>query len=66
MVQWLRFCLPMLVVQAQFLVRELSVHIRLMGKKQNTSNRSNIVTNSIKTLKMVHDKIFLKTKKVRN
>jgi len=37
-----------------------------MGKKQNTSNRSNIVTNSIKTLKMVHDKIVLKTKKVRN
>jgi len=34
-----------------------------MAKSQNINNRSNIVTNSIKTLKMVHIKEIFKKKK---
>ena len=44
------------------LVRELRSHIPPCQKKQNINDRSNTVTNSIKTLKMVHikKKIFKK------
>ena len=54
-VQWLRFCLPMEGVQVQSMVRELRVTCR-MADIQNINNRNNIVTNSIKTLKMVRIK----------
>ena len=40
----------------QSLVGELGLHMPLGQKNQNISNRSNIVTNSIKTLEMVHIK----------
>ena len=52
MVQWLRLHLPMQGVWVQSLVRELRHHMP-HGQKQN---RSNIVTNSIKTFKMSHIK----------
>ena len=55
MVQWLRFRLPMQGVWVQSLVRKLRSHISL-GQKTKTWNRSSIVTNSRKTLKMVHIK----------
>ena len=42
-------------VQAQSLFGELGSHI-LCGQKAKMLNRSSIVTNSIKTLKMVHMK----------
>ena len=53
MVQWLRLCLPMQGVQVQPLVGELRSHMPY-DPKTKMQNRSNIVTNSIKTLKMVH------------
>ena len=43
-------CLPVLGVQVQLLVGELGPHM-LWGQKAKTYNRSNVVTNSIKTLK---------------
>ena len=55
MVQWLRLCLPMQGVRVQPLVGELRSHIPY-DPKTKMQNRSNIVTNSIKTLKMVHIK----------
>ena len=55
MVQWLGLQLPMQGVQVWSLVGVLRSHIP-GGKKTKTYNRSNIVTNSIKTLKMVHIK----------
>ena len=45
----------MLGVWVQSLVKELKSHI-LHGQKTKILNRSNIVTNSIKTLKMIHIK----------
>ena len=51
-VQWLRPCLPMQGLWVQSLVRELRSHMPCMPKAK-TYNRSNIVTNSIQTLKMV-------------
>ena len=54
-IQWLRLCLPMNRVQVQSGV--LRPHMP-QGQKQtnikNIKNRSSIVTDSIKTLKMVH------------
>ena len=54
-VQWLRLPFPMQEVWVQSLVRELRSNMP-QSQKPKTSNRSNIVTNSIKTLKMVHIK----------
>ena len=61
-VQWLRLHLPVQGVQVQSLVGELRSHMP-QGQKTKTSNRSNIVTNPIKTLKMVHDKKIILEKK---
>ena len=58
MVQYLRFCLSMKGVRVQFLVGELTSHMPQGPKKPKTSSRSNTVTNSLKTLKMVHIKII--------
>ena len=55
MVQWLRLHLPVQGIQVQSLVRELRSHMPC-GQKIKTYNRSNVVTHSIKTLKMVHIK----------
>ena len=46
MVQWLRICLPLRGARVQSLVRELRFHIPF-----GQNNKSNIVINSIKTLK---------------
>ena len=54
-VQWFRLHLPVQGVQVQSLVGELRSHMP-QGQKTKTQNRSNIVTNLIKTLKMVHVK----------
>ena len=52
-------------VQVRSLVGELRSHVPL-GQEIETENRSNIVTNSIKTLKMIHiKKKNLKKKKKR-
>ena len=48
--------LPVQGVWVQSLVRELRPHMPQGPKNQNTNNRSNIVTNSIKTFKMIHFK----------
>ena len=56
-VQWLRLYLPMQGVWVPSLVRKLrSIPHALWPKKHKTQNRSNMVTNSKKTLKMVHIK----------
>ena len=55
MVLWLRLRLPMQGVSVQSLVGELRSHTP-HGQKTETLNRRNIVTNSMKTLKMVHIK----------
>ena len=52
MVQWLRLSLPMQGVQIPSLVWEL----RSRAAKMQNVKQNNIVTNSIKTLKMVHIK----------
>ena len=52
-IQWLRHCLPVQELQVQSLVREVRSHMP-HGQKTKTSNRSNILTDSTKTLKMVH------------
>ena len=59
MVQWLRLCLPVEGVWVGSLVRELRSYMPF-GQKIKAKNRSNIVTNSIKTLKMIHIKKVLK------
>ena len=63
MVQWLRPHLPMQELWVRSLVREPRAHKR--PKETKTLNRSNILTNSIKTLKMVliKKKIFKKRTK---
>jgi len=53
--KWLNLCLPMQGLQVQSLVEELRSHVPLC-QKAKTENRSNIVTNSIKNLKMAHIK----------
>ena len=59
-VQGLTFHLPLQGVKVQSLVGELRSHMPF-GQKTKTSNRSDTLANSIKTLKMIHDqKIFLK------
>ena len=62
-VQRLRLCLPMQGVWVWSLVGELSSPIP-HSQKTKTWNRSNIVTNSIKTLKVVHIKKKKKTYKI--
>ena len=54
-IQWLRRCLPMQGVQVRSLAGELRYHMPQgqKKKKSKTQNRSNIVTNSIKTLNTV-------------
>ena len=54
-VQWFRLRLPMQGVQVWSLVGELGSYMP-PGQKNKTWNRSNIVTNSIKDLKIVHIK----------
>ena len=51
-----RICLPTQGVWVQALIRELRVLMPCGRKNPNRNNRSNIVTNSIKALKMVHIK----------
>ena len=62
MVRLLRLCLPIQAVQVQSPVRELRFHTS-HGQNIKTPYRSNIVTNSIKTLKMVHIKKILNKRK---
>jgi len=52
-VQWLRLPLPNAGVRVQFLVRDLGFHMP-HGQKTKTENTNNILTNSVKTLKMAH------------
>ena len=59
-VQWLRLHLPMQNLQAGSLVWELRSHMPL-NQKIKTQDRSHIVTNSIKTLKMVYTHIHTYT-----
>ena len=59
-VQELRLHLPLQGMHVQSLVRELGSHMAC-GQKTKTENRSNVVTNPINTLNMVHiKKIFKK------
>ena len=53
--QWLRLHLPMQAVNVRSLVEELRSFMPC-SQKPKTCNRSNIVANPIKTLKMVHIK----------
>ena len=58
-IQWLSPHLPMQAVLVWSLVGELKfpqASCPTLQKKQNRNNRSKIVTNSVKTLKMVHIK----------
>ena len=59
-VQWLRLHLPKQGVQVRFLVCDLRSHMP-PGKKK-TKQRNSIVTNSVKTFKMIHIKIKKKKK----
>ena len=54
-VQWLKFCFLMQGLWVQFLVGKQRSHAP-RGQNIKSQNRSNIVTNSIKTFKMVHIK----------
>ena len=58
----LRLCLLMQRVWVRFLVGELKSHMP-WGQKPELKNRSNIITNSVKTLKMVHIKKICKKQK---
>ena len=59
--QWLRVCLPIEGVPVPSLVGELRSHMSPGQKKKNkTQNRSNLLTNSVKTSKLVHIKLSLK------
>ena len=58
-VQWWRLCLPMQGVWVWSPVRKFWSHIPL-GQRNKIQNRSHIVTNWIKTLKMTHIKKNLK------
>ena len=59
--QWLRPCLPMQGVQVQPLVGELRSHMPFGQKPKHKT--SNIVANSIKSVKMAHIKSLKKKKK---
>ena len=63
--QWWRRHLPMQGVWVWALIGELRSHMTHGQKKQlqNVDNRSNVATNSIRTLKMVHIKILKKKKR---
>ena len=64
MVQWLRLCLSMQGIWVRSLVRELRSTCLLAKIKTNkTENESNIVTNSIKTNKVVQSKKNFKKRK---
>ena len=64
MVQWLRLCLSMQGIWVRSLVRELRSTCLLSKIKTNkTENESNIVTNSIKTKKVVQSKKNFKKRK---
>ena len=59
--QWLRVCLPIEGVPVPSLVGEIRSHMSPgQKKKKKTQNRSNLVTNSVKTSKLVHIKLSLK------
>ena len=60
MVQWIRPCLPTQEVPIQSLVRQVRSHMPC-GQKPKHENSNNIITNSIKTLKMVYVKKKKKT-----
>ena len=60
MVQWLRHHLPTEGAQVQALAGEPGIPYALWAKNQNINNRSDIVTNSIKTLNI--KKILIKEK----
>lgn len=62
--QWLRLCLPIEGVSVLSVVGELGSYMS-PGQKTETQNRSNLVTNSVKTSKLVHIKLSLKKKKAR-
>ena len=62
-VHWLRLCFPVQGVRVWSLVEELRSYMP-QDQKAKRRNRSNIVTNSIKTLKMAY--IKKKKKKKRN
>ena len=62
-VQWLGLGLPVQKVGVQSLVGELRSHMP-HGQRTKTENRNHIVTNSIKTLKVVHIKIKKKKKSI--
>ena len=61
-IQWLRLCIPAQGVQVESLVGELTFHMP-RGQKSKIYNRSNIVTNSVKTfpkiIKMELDCIYM-------
>ena len=61
-VQWLRLCLPMQGMRVQSLVGELRSH-KPQGHKPKHKIEAILLTNSIKTLKMVHVKKKKKLKK---
>ena len=60
--QWLRLHLPIEGVSVLSVVGELGSYMS-PGQKTETQNRSNLVTNSVKTSKLVHIKLSLKKKK---
>ena len=62
-IQGLGLCLPTQGAQVQSLVGELSSHMPHGPKNQNMNNRCNIVTNSMKTFKMVYIFKMLKNNK---
>ena len=57
-VQWLGLHLPLQGVRVQALVRDLRSHMPQGQKKTKYKTGSNIVTDSIKTLKMVIKPFF--------
>ena len=60
--QWLRLRLPIEGVSVLSVVGELGSYMS-PGQKTKTQNRSNLVTNSVKSSKLVHIKLSLKKKK---
>ena len=59
-VQWLRLCFPKQQVGVWSLIRELRSYKPHSQNTKKTQNRSNIITNSIKILKVLHNKKFYK------
>ena len=64
-IQWLRLHVPKQGMQVRSLARKLRPH-KHWGQKTKMWNRSNTVTNTIKTLKMVHIKKNLVKENVVN